>query len=966
MMEKVRDDDRKVHFEQVLNDELDLLQGLREGGVAADCDSVYERAHASHLAGLAFSGGGIRSATFNLGVIQALSRYGLLARFDYLSTVSGGGYIGGWLSALLHRRAVTGGRVDQRAVEDFQSSLQPHPDDAGLKGDDRTVGFSPVEHMAVRYLRRYSNYLSPRLGLSGDMLAAVSLFLRNFTLMQLSLITLVASILLSAHFIAAGSVIFTHQVPALAAAVHNAGEFSGSGLPAWLRRFAGPLNAFWPLIAAALALFFAAWQAGRLMAERALRYDKSASAARAVNLGVILPCNLAAWWFSAALVTHPQQLVGDDNVIHQAVVWMLVTGLGYAGSWSLGFHSKRRVMKREHTVGRDSRAVADSGEVSDLALRLAALLSGALFGLLLFAAACHIRKVSSTGLIDLWYAVAFGPALFLSVLSFVGALHIGAVRRNFTEDDREWLARLGGFVLLYAVAWVLIFTLVLYATPFVHWLAGGGPAVLGTWAGGSALGAWLARGPSTAGTSTAGTVETSGWKEIATRIAPWLFLAGLAVLVTYGTQVALFELFLDEGCVRSPTADFSLAVTSHLWQLNELPVAGIICAWLGTGFLFWLVALRLDINLFSAHAMYCNRLARAYLGASCAGGRKPNPFTGFDPHDDLSFSGLDNQRPIHIVNTAINMTGGDDLAWQMRRAASFAFTPCWAGYETRSSQGVTLGAYRRTRHYAGGRPLATLMAISGAAASPNMGYHTSPAVAALMTAFNLRLGRWCGNPDPLETDSDVWKRESPRYAATPLIAELSGSANARANWVNLTDGGHFENLGVYELVRRRCRFIVVTDAGCDPLHQFEDLANLIRKCWTDFGVNVRFESLKPVYLLDKSRYCKSHYAIGCIQYNDGGPEGVMIYLKASMIDDEWPDIRQYADSHKDFPHETTADQFFDENQFEAYRHLGYKVIARMVKDLQKSLGCELKDAAIVDMVSGLFQFTTDKEEPPDC
>jgi hypothetical protein len=220
------------------------------------------------------------------------------------------------------------------------------------------------------------------------------------------------------------------------------------------------------------------------------------------------------------------------------------------------------------------------------------------------------------------------------------------------------------------------------------------------------------------------------------------------------------------------------------------------------------------------------------------------------------------------------------------------------------------------------------MAVSGAAASPNMGYHTSAPIAALLTAFNLRLGRWCGNP----LRDAVWKQKSPKFAAKPIFAELTGSATAQAAWINLTDGGHFDNLGVYELIRRRCRLIIVVDAGCDPKYQFEDLANTIRKCWTDLGVNLRFEEFEPMHLKKDSRYCGVHGVVGRIQYNDykDAPDGAIIYLKSSLIGDEWPDIRQYADSHKDFPHESTADQFFDENQFEAYRHLGYKVAAKMI------------------------------------
>jgi hypothetical protein len=305
------------------------------------------------------------------------------------------------------------------------------------------------------------------------------------------------------------------------------------------------------------------------------------------------------------------------------------------------------------------------------------------------------------------------------------------------------------------------------------------------------------------------------------------------------------------------------------------------------------------------------------------------------------------------------MTGGDDLAWQTRRAASFAFTPEWAGFETRSTQGFKIGRYRPTDRYAGGRNLGTLIAISGAAASPNMGFHTSPSVAALLTAFNLRLGRWCGNPM-----RETWHKISPQFAATPIFAELTGSATAQANWINLTDGGHFENLGVYELVRRRCRLIVVTDVGCDPKYQYDDLANLLRLCWTDLGVNIRFENFNPMHPAKDSRYIDAHAMIGRIQYSkshsDAAPEGVIIYIKSSMTGNEWPDIRQYADAHKDFPHQTTADQFFDENQFEAYRHLGYKAIATMIEDLNKYIKSELeietdfKNVPVADLVDRLL------------
>ena len=915
-------------FADVLGQELKLLRLLRDEGISHTGDSVYLRAHESNLAGLAFSGGGIRSATFNLGVIQALSRYGLLSKFDYLSTVSGGGFIGGWLSALLHRQAARNGKVDERAVRDFQENLKTHPAETGL---DKTVGFEAVEHKAVRYLRGYSNYLSPRLGLSGDALAAAAIFLRNFVLIQLTLITLVASVLLFFHFVGAGSIRVKEEA--------------------------------WPLAVGALALVVAVFLAAWLSAGNRMNPKKPARASLLVSCFVILPGVIAAWAFCTVIVTPTNPLhPGTLGITGDAFWWrwMLAGAIGYGVAWGLGYVTtnltRSRNEKRRHreekirTVSTEGGVPdEDSGTGSWFEQCLAAAFAGGLLGLLMYAAVRLVLKFSP---IDMWYAVAFGPPLFLLGLSFVVTIHIGGARRAFTEPDREWFARLGGFVLWLCAAWILIFSLIMYATPFVQWLAGGGFVALVTWAAGSSLGAWLAHGPSTNG-KTGDKTGGIAWKEIAARIAPWLFLAGLGVIVAYATHMALLKFVIGDHhhpdvYASQCNSDFCVAVGNTLEQLNVLGLRelfpALVYALVGTIFAFIILAWRFDINLFSLHAMYCNRIARAFLGASCSK-RWPNPFTGFDREDDLHFHLLTNQRPIPIINTAINMTGGDDLAWQTRRAASFAFTPAWDGFETLSTQGEPLGTYRPTAEYAGGRKLGTLMAISGAAASPNMGYHTSPGVAALMTAFNLRLGRWCGNP---KLDK-VWKKRSPCFAALPIFAELTGSATAQARWINLTDGGHFDNLGVYELIRRRCRLIVVTDAGCDPEYQFEDLASTIRKCWTDLGVNIRFDDFEPMHRLKDSRYCSVHGAVGRIQYYDDLPDGALIYLKSSMIGDEWPDIRQYADTHKDFPHESTADQFFDENQFEAYRHLGYKIVAKMTGKLAELLGGELKNVGPEDV-----------------
>ncbi|HYR27064.1 MAG TPA: hypothetical protein VEU30_01275, partial [Thermoanaerobaculia bacterium] len=191
--------------------------------------------------------------------------------------------------------------------------------------------------------------------------------------------------------------------------------------------------------------------------------------------------------------------------------------------------------------------------------------------------------------------------------------------------------------------------------------------------------------------------------------------------------------------------------------------------------------------------------------------------------------------PLHIINVALNLVGGDKLAWQQRKAAPFTFSPYDSG-------GAFIG-YRDSRLYGGmdGTSLGTAVTISGAAASPNMGYHSSPAMAFLLTLFNVRLGWWLGNPGPNGQRS--FRRAHPDTNLGPICSEMIGKTNDRYEWIYLSDGGHFENLGLYEMVLRRCHYIVLSDAGADPQFAFEDLGNAIRKIRTDLGVPIDIEEM---------------------------------------------------------------------------------------------------------------------------
>jgi hypothetical protein len=320
--------------------------------------------------------------------------------------------------------------------------------------------------------------------------------------------------------------------------------------------------------------------------------------------------------------------------------------------------------------------------------------------------------------------------------------------------------------------------------------------------------------------------------------------------------------------------------------------------------------------------------------------------------------------PFPIVNTALNVVSGKDLAWQERKAESCVLTPLRCGFDTwleqidlqddtspvKRSPHVQKYGYRPTEHFGFsdvGLRLGTAVSISGAAASPNMGYHSSPALAFLMTIFNVRLGYWAGNP---RHDSS-WMNPGPQMGLLYLLAELFGQTNDEASYVYLSDGGHFENLGLYELVKRRSRFIIVCDADCDGAYAFGDIGNAIRRCREDIGVEIdlRLGELTPETALgakpgagaQKPALCKWHWAVGKIHYSlvdRNAEDGVLVYLKTSITGDESPDVINYQRQHGDFPHQTTADQWFSESQFESYRRLGQHVVEELFQPVKNSAG----------------------------
>jgi hypothetical protein len=212
-------------------------------------------------------------------------------------------------------------------------------------------------------------------------------------------------------------------------------------------------------------------------------------------------------------------------------------------------------------------------------------------------------------------------------------------------------------------------------------------------------------------------------------------------------------------------------------------------------------------------------------------------------------------------------------------------------------------------------------------------------MAFLLTVFNARLGWWVGNP----RWRDAAPLPGPKFALRYLFSELLGQTTGASKFVNLSDGGHFENLGLYELVRRRCRFILVCDGEQDGDLTFGSLGGAIRKCRADFGVEIDINP-EPIRF-DDHGYSRTHCVVGRIWYKDeetvldagltrdtfpvGTPArpscGWLVYLKSSLTGDEPADVIEYGRSHPTFPHQSTSNQFFTESQFESYRRLGLHV-----------------------------------------
>ncbi|MFN2533212.1 MAG: hypothetical protein ABR555_18165 [Pyrinomonadaceae bacterium] len=1031
--------------------------------------AMFKTQHKIQPKALCLSGGGIRSGTFSLGILQGLARYDLLGGFNYLSTVSGGGYIGSWLTAWIHRHPNgLAGVTAELANSDPKTKIDPDP-------------------TPIRYLRKYSNFITPRVGLlTADTWTFIGIYLRNLFLNWLVFIPLILAVLMLPRLVV--TLTMTAQDTQFEWTVTLLG-YSAKLYGRYILLAAGFLLGVW-------ALAYMIFNRPGLREELRQRshYWRSRSTQRGFLIYCLLPLVLSGFCLTTYWAWSPEA-AKLFSLPFMSFFGAAFTFLG----WLIATATLGRVLnpeRRKNVSGSDLARLVAAGFVGGTLLWLVSRLHNVFDSPILGMDRRGLSWTVWSGWTN-WttelYACFAVPAFLLVFLAgatfFVG---VSSVSPTVDDEDREWWARLGAWVLIAIIAWCAATTLVIYG-PIVLLSA---PRLLVPLGGVSGLLAVLlghsSRTPATEqNAKQKTTAKPRLLSSLLSRALPLLALIFLAAFLAFLSIVTstVFEAIavfarnhpttgVNDWLTNLPRPGFTLYINyisdglsavSGLQQI-ELTHMNVVhhtssLFVLAVGLVLFVFGLGLsraiNLNLFSLHAGYRNRLIRAFLGASRPDHeRKPNPFTGFDPADNINMHELrpnlfdeddlidpvgiaaalrnrDNElsrylagrdllkninslpsvttpsprliatlrtdlnrvlqdkdlakqnfvqtllksgkgsgsvaqlpavaeivsngaahngssiltnrsvlesaypnmfrqrsltpatfKLMPVINTTLNLVGGENLAWQQRKAEPFTITPLHSGC-------FRVG-YRSSREYGGsetgGISLGTAATISGAAASSNMGYYTtSPLLSLVLTLFNVRLGWWLGNPGP--AGETTYYLRAPKYSVAPVIDEALGMTDDQNKYVYLTDGGHFENLAIYEMVLRRCHLIVACDGAQDPEYHFTDLGNAIRKIRIDLGIPIEFFSM-PIFASWPDNTKRGLYwAIAKIRYScidgDNVKDGLLLYIKPAVYGDEPRDVLEYKKSFPAFPHQSTADQFFDESQFESYRVLGSHVMDQL-------------------------------------
>lgn len=830
-------------------------EAIRVRRAVAELDTASTAPAATRLpedcVGLALSGGGIRSATYCLGMLQGMAVANLLRRIDFMSTVSGGGYTGGFLGRLYTRLA--GVTSPARRVETALSN-----------------GNSPE----IWWLRRNADYLGGA-GLS-DLEAALAIFARNLASVMFCVGALVLGVLGALRWAS------DHVLPAGAAGVMLAGyEVS----PWWWVPVA-------LLLVAILPLTIGYW----LIPDS--RSDRSFSSFGVLFWAVLLACSIAA---------VPIAAIGGWGFLAIAVLLL---------AWLWQDAVRWRVPEAAH----DGQRGSPDGAAG--------------YGL---AALYRNRLARTLGTVLLMFAAV---AVFVIVDTFARDASDGAVAPI-----------MGGVLLVVA--------------PFL-------PALRN-----------LVVGQITARAKRAEAGTGPGPASIVLPIIAF----SLALLLFFGLDVVAHAAFLWDERVGVWTVAAAFVVSLALGQ------------WLNF------------LNLSSLQQQLTQKLARTFLGASNdarihpTGTHSPVPVQVSSNEDDVSFGDYHPEvqgGPLHLVNVCVNQTVDHVSGRQLRENKGLPMCLGPAGISVaqryhavweRSAAPLPKNLSRvralpidpdPNRFHVLARSnadtadveqlsLARWLAISAAALTTGSGRKSSLPLALLLGLLNVRLGYWWnsgirGDRRPGRYPPDLWRRikslPSTLFAVqSMLLNEWRGyfEGPSAQRWY-LSDGGHFDNSGLYELIRRRLPFIIAVDGSQDVLYRLEDLAVLTRQVRLDFCADITWlqpaagavgwvaldaaahPATIPQWIKDLlprpeviggldaiKRDGPACAALAQISY-DGGQDATdasrpkqsswLLLVKANLGAEVRTDVKTYAAMNPNFPNQSTLDQFFGDDQWESYRSLG--------------------------------------------
>ena len=935
----------------------------------------------SETVGLALSGGGIRSATFSLGIIRALGRSGLIPSVDYLSTVSGGSYIGAFLGSRYVPQKLRGDLVEDD-VEQF----------IGGAGDplEGAIGDKAFEH-----LRQSGRHLLP--GSTGDGFRIAIILSRNWIAIQ----TVLGCTLLAAYFFLKPFQAFWLLCPGWK--VVEAG-WAAQGLPPWLWPTSWlmgypikhwliaspllPVSAFLFLcVVAANWAYFHARGNPRMAKSRIRRLFGPSLWIVVVAVLVGIHLTFQVTWICSWLAGLGSSIPGAPGLgvvlgavaLASLVVYIAAEFLDWRDTHDNPHRPKSWI--RQHlgpslliifvaasvtvlvTVHLQSRATSmhvplpgldssmkDAGRLGIVLIALAGLF-------LLFYVAAHV-----------WDCCAHGGAGDQPVAEMPLAQE-DRVRARITG----WAAFLLKFAVLILVLGILdTLAQTIYTRAGELWV----PASLGAVAAvaAPAFRQLLTSLPKLAtGKSKVAALARRSGRTLALVAGLLLF----SIIALFWAVVAHYLAWRG-----GPIASVETWVDQDKVHLPDYVDAAIVLAIVAIAFLAVAVAIALSfafLNLSTYSHFYSTRLRRAYLGASNTDRYKK----GFDTHvvdadeanDDIGIDRYYDPRvrgPVHLIQITINDTasGSSNTVQRDRRGKPLTISPAGFLFPQASPREEIVGLAFPDRKDAAAvkrgpdlLPLSGWVGLSGAAASTGMGQYGSLGLSLLTGLSNLRLGQWWDPGAAALRLSKAEKKENRLRNLVQLrfVDELLGKfpGTDGRRWY-LTDGGHFENTGVYELVRRRVAFIIMCDNGADAEYQFADLVTLTRRIKIDFDAELSFlnESELDLLLGPRTKVREAfgnlealaveskgdprlgpYAALGRIKFERDPAGGVyqrrestLLLIKPRICGTEATDLAAYAKANPPFPQQSTLDQFYDEAQWESYYRLGLLIGEKVFAD----------------------------------